>query len=279
MGKTDNFGTGKRSTSRIANTKNIAFVFESSYFNQIIDQFQSVNGSKLIAFIIEFKISVDGTVNEHDKLKLYKLIYDEQDPEIFFKDYIDDIPKGNGNGNGVGIAHNIHEESHILNPGNNKAATLLNPTISPIQSSSKIYEGLDGYTKDPDIRSVFFTVDEISSLSNFYDELILSGCEVKLKRKLSNEANSQNKTYKSSYFTLKIEGSGLNSKYKGMISEDDLSPGFIIGPHCPPVWRSFIILYSLIRPIGGGGDIGAVMDLFDKYKYKTMAYKPGDFQS
>ncbi len=123
--------------------------------------------------------------------------------------------------------------------------------VPPPQTETiQLYKKLDFYTG---IGFVYFSVGQLRFLTHFYNELIISGCQLNMGRKLHHpdlNAEIAEKRFPEGSFSLKIEGSGATSNIRVNEGSDAKSrtvmnategADIAIGHPCPPKWETFLV--------------------------------------
>jgi len=109
-------------------------------------------------------------------------------------------------------------------------------------------------------RLVYFPIEPLIFLTFLHDNLVISGSKLVLGRKLYHpyldpnvpNPENENKTFKESYFSLKIEGGTLSASYNTLTEiepsnlVDTKGPDIAVGHPCPPTWESFLAVFTSV---------------------------------
>jgi len=150
---------------------------------------------------------------------------------------------------------------------------------SDISEINGVYRKLDHY--DEKIEFVYFTIDQLLPFFCFYDEIIISGCRIKMEKKLT-PIKAEGNLYDDLYFSLKVEGyefkNGLELNYKdteNRVVENAEGPGALIGYPCPPVWHTVSVLTGqAFESIAKKQKTGITRKIIDKLAIHSQESSP-----
>lgn len=159
--------------------------------------------------------------------------------------------------------------------------------VPPPQTETiRLFKKLDFYQG---IGFVYFSVGQLRFLTHFYNELIISGCQLNMGRKLHHpdvNAEIAEKQFSEGSFSLKIEGSGSKSNTRINESSSTRSrtvmsategADIAIGHPCPPKWETF--LATLSEVIGRYPNINLfslIPDLWDDWNTYVVHITGGE---
>ncbi len=118
-----------------------------------------------------------------------------------------------------------------------------------VEDTDYAYQRLDFFPASGGIKFVFFTSSQLKSLTHFFGELIISGAQINLGRKLYHPPEKP-KTFGGPRFTLKIEGaaphpnwSNRKRRTQSILTteawDETTGEAALFGHPCPPVWETF----------------------------------------
>jgi hypothetical protein len=187
---------------------------------------------------IEFR-DTDGLINFP---KVFQVYFDPQadtnQPESYF------LKKETN----LKLATSLAKKIEIHNDSDGEWSSIAGPYIPP-SPDGEDYRLLDYF--DESIDFVYFPAGQVRFLCESFDNLIISGSQISMGRKLHHPDYAMGmKKHPENCFTLKIEGQGLKehvSVEQGSgDAEDSKGADTALGHPCPPKWQQFM---SVLEPV------------------------------
>lgn len=182
-------------------------------------------------------------------LAIYKVYYDSSvgpNENPFSRSPENDSSITIGNGGNIYVI-NEDQEPYTLSDIPLNLMDILNVPI--ILNGNPLNEfNLDYYDSNDRTAYVYFTIDQIEPLVRSFSEIVISGAEMTLGKKLGVAIYSLENgwIYPETAFTLKMEGAGAAG-----LGLNDTSgvrgPAVTLGQPCPPDWYTFNIVFNNLR--------------------------------
>ena len=252
----------------------VAFKVERNKINDLLKKPSYANPAipddyHLIGLQVEFRKNMDDVDGAYMPLAQLQFtqIYFKESPtsgESYFWRYSDLL----GNKLDLDETMAIETDLQSTEPSyelDSYAATVQLPLGGPVNNNNFIQQRLDFYSP---IGYVYFPIGQLKFLTRFYHNLIFSGIQIKLGKRLSD--TNQNLPFRDAYFSLKIEGADRrrydiynddqHQRTFGSDSNSEIAEGsdILFGHPCPPFWETFINVMGPI--IGGSSNSDGLLD-------------------
>lgn len=177
----------------------------------------------------------------------------------------------------VDRVENVHYVSEFKEDQNSEIDHYGLNELSLAEPKLRLYENLEFYSHK--IGFVFFSIDQLKPLINNFNNVIISGCQLNLGKKLGHEivlGSKESRKYDLSYFSLKLEALDVKDGVVVDPDGDDLNelPGYAVGHPCPPHWHTFAQIYGAALKVSGENiPYGSNLYLSLRQSFKTYAKK------